>query len=222
MAPSTALRLAHRGDWRDARENTIPAFAAALAIQACDGLEFDVRTSSDGVPVIYHDDTLARVHGRPDRVDSLPASALQAIGVPTLWEALTAVGRKAFLDVELKSVIGPAFVEVMAAGRGPGLERAVVSSYDPTALDRVGHLAPNWPRWFIADRLDDDAIVTASRLGCRAVAAGWRSLDAGSIGAATTAGLEVAAFTVRGRSTFDRLARLGVSAMCVEGAALDG
>jgi hypothetical protein len=39
---------------------------------------------------------------------------------------------------------------------------------------------------------------------------------------AQAAGLEVAAFTVRSRSTFGRLARLGVVAVCAEAAALDG
>jgi hypothetical protein len=39
---------------------------------------------------------------------------------------------------------------------------------------------------------------------------------------ATDAGLDVVAFTVRRRSTFDRLAQLGLAAVCVEGPALDG
>ena len=39
---------------------------------------------------------------------------------------------------------------------------------------------------------------------------------------ARAAGLEVAAWTVRRRATFDRLTRLGVAAVCVEAAALDG
>ena len=43
--PGRTLRLAHRGDWRAAPENSLAAFLAALAIPACDGLEFDVRAS---------------------------------------------------------------------------------------------------------------------------------------------------------------------------------
>jgi hypothetical protein len=35
------------------------------------------------------------------------------------------------------------------------------------------------------------------------------------------AGLDLAAWTVRRRPTFERLAKLGVVAICVEGAALD-
>jgi glycerophosphoryl diester phosphodiesterase len=54
------------------------------------------------------------------------------------------------------------------------------------------------------------------------VAIQWRALDATSVSRAQAAGLEVASYTVRRRATFDRLARLGVVAVCVEAAALDG
>jgi len=222
VAVDHTLRLAHRGDWRRADENTIPALLAALEVPACGGLEFDVRLSADGVPVLNHDTTLERVHGRPDRVDALTADALGDAGLPTLEAALAAVGRRPFLDIELKDDPGRAAVEVIAAGRGPGLERAVVSSFDRGALDGVARLAPGWRRWLNSATLDPTVVADASALGCRGVAVDWRSLDRGSVALARAAGLEVAAYTVRRRATFDRLARLGVVAACVEGPALDG
>jgi glycerophosphoryl diester phosphodiesterase len=220
--PVRTLRLAHRGDARHVPENTTAAFLAALAIPACDGLEFDVRLSADGVPVIYHDPTLERVHGRPERVDALPAAALTELGIPTLAELVTAVGRGPFLDVELKVDAGPVVVEVLAAGRGSGLANAVVSSFTPAALERVRRLAPLWPRWLNSDTLGAATVADALALGCRGVAVQWRALDRRSVGLAQAAGLEVASYTVRSRPTFDRLARLGIVAVCVEGAALDG
>ena len=45
------LRLAQRGDWRVARENSIAALLAALERPACDGLEFeDIRSSAFPCP----------------------------------------------------------------------------------------------------------------------------------------------------------------------------
>jgi glycerophosphoryl diester phosphodiesterase len=216
------LRLAHRGDWRVAPENTVAAFRAALDRPACDGLELDVRASSDGVPVVCHDATLERVQGRPDRVDATSAEVLDRLGVPTLAEVLEAIGRRPFLDVELKVDGGLAVVEVLAAGRGPELHNAVVSSFDRGALEAVARRAPAWRRWLIAFALDGATVSDALALGCRGVAAEWHALDAGAVGRARAAGLEVAAWTVRRRATFDRLARLGVVAVCVEAAALDG
>jgi len=222
MAARRTLRLAHRGDWRTAPENSLAAFAAALDVPACDGLEFDVRLSSDGVPVVYHDATMARVHGRPERCDAMTATALGALGVPTLAEVLSAVGRRVFLDVELKGDPGAAVVSILAAGRGPALEHAVVSSFERAALERIARLAPAWPRWLNAAWLDAATLRTAADLGCRAVALDWRAIDERVVATAHGAGLEVAAYTVRRRTTFDRLARLGVIAICAEATALDG
>lgn len=222
MNPSRTLRLAHRGDWRAAAENTLPAFRAALAIPACDGLEFDVRASADSVPVVCHDETLARVQGRPERVDAMGSTALLDFGVPTLEAVLRAVGRRPFLDVELKGDPGPGVVEVLAAGRGPELHNAVVSSFDHAALEAIARRAPTWPRWLNTERLDEATVAEALALGCRGVSVEWRALDAVSVGRARSAGLALAAWTVRRRSTFNRLARLGLVAICVEAGALDG
>ena len=220
--PARTLRLAHRGDWRHAPENSIAAFTAALAIPACDGLEFDVRASADGVPVVCHDVTLERTHGRPDRVDALTAAALATLGVPTLAEVLATAGRRSFLVIELKEDLGKVVVELLAGARGPALSNAVVSSFEVAALERIGHLAPAWPRWFNSHTLGSADVETAVRLGCRGVAVQSRALDKDSVSLANAAGLEVASYTVRSRATFDRLARLGVVAVCVEAAALDG
>jgi len=219
---SRPLRLAHRGDWRAAPENTLPALLAALAVPACDGLEFDVQVSADGVPVLLHDDTLARVQGRPERADQLSAAALGDLGVPTLADVIAAVPPHVFLDVELKGDVGSVAVAVLAAGRGPDLRRAVVSSFDGGALERVAGLAPTWPRWLNAEDLAPATIGAAVELGCRGISADWRAIDRGSASRVGAAGLDLAAWTVRRRPTFQRLARLGVVAVCVEAAALDG
>jgi glycerophosphoryl diester phosphodiesterase len=216
------LRIAHRGDARRAPENTLAAIEAALAIAGCDGVEFDVRLSADGVPVLLHDETLARVQGRPERVDALPARTLEELGVPSLADVLATVPHRARLDVELKGRHDRVVVEVLAAGRGPGLVNAVVSSFDPATLERVGGLAPAWPRWLNAWDLSAGTIRRAAELGCRAVSVDFHAIDRGSIAAARAADLEISAFTVRRRDTFGRLQRLGVIAACVEAAALDG
>lgn len=217
-----ALRLAHRGDWRHGPENSLAAFLAALAVPGCDGLEFDVRAARDGVAVCYHDDTLTRVHGVDRRVDELTAGELETLGVPTLAAVLADVPRRAFLDVELKGDPGRAAFEALVAGRGPRLERAVVSSFEPGTLERIAGLAPTWPRWLNANDASAGTIAIAVELGCRGVSVEWTALDAAAVARARAADLDVAAWTVRRRPTFRRLELLGVAAICVEAAALDG
>jgi len=215
------LRLAHRGDWRHAAENTLPALLAALKTPACDGLEFDVRLSADGVPVLLHDETLARVQGRPERVDELRARALEELGIPSLADVLAAIPHRAFLDVELKGRHDRAVVEVLAAGRGPGLVNAVVSSFLPETLERVAGLVPAWPRWLNARNLEPATIATATDLDCRAISVECHAIDPGSMARARAAGLQVAAWTVRRRPTAARLDRLGIFATIAEGIVLD-
>ena len=216
------LRLAHRGDWRRAAENTLPALLAALQAPVCDGLEIDVRLAADGIPVLLHDETLARVQGRPEPVGELRARALEELGVPALADVLTAIPHRAFLDVELKGRHDRAVVEVLAAGRGPALVNAAVSSFEPDTLERVAGLVPTWPRWLNADDLQPATIATAAELACRAISVDWHAIDPVSMARARAAGLEVAAWTVRRRPTAVRLERLGVIACAAEGAVLDG
>jgi glycerophosphoryl diester phosphodiesterase len=216
------LRLAHRGDWRRAPENTIPAFQAALKVPGCDGVEFDVRLSADGVPVLLHDETLARVQGRPEAVHEVKARALEELGVASLAAVLAALPHRAFLDVELKERHDRAVVEVLAAGRGPGLVNAVVSSFQPDTLERIAGLVPLWPRWLNAWDLEPATIATATELECRAISVEWHAIDKDSLARARAADLGVAAWTVRRRATAGRLARSGIIATCVEAAALDG
>jgi glycerophosphoryl diester phosphodiesterase len=219
------LRLAHRGDWRAAPENTIAAMLAALEVPTCDGLEFDVRFARDGTPVLLHDATLERVQGVASAVTELDVGALVALGVPTLADVLSAVGREPFLDIELKAPPNDELIRVIEAGRGNGesrLHRAAISSFDPEILAWVAARRPDWRRWLNTRELETPTIERAVDLDCEAVAVLWRALDERSVAKARAAGLEVVAWTVRRRQTFDRIARLGVKAICVEAAALDG
>jgi glycerophosphoryl diester phosphodiesterase len=216
------LALAHRGDHGRHPENSLPALLAALDRPACDGLEFDVRASRDGVPVVYHDETLARVHGRREGVADLSAAELNALGVASLAAVLAAVPRRAFLDVDVKVQLGRPLIEVLAAGRGPALSNAVISSFDERALVRVCELARDWPTWLNAVDLSPATLDRAVDLGCRGVSVEWHAIDSRAVARARSAGLEVAGWTVSRRPTRDRLARLGVVAICVEGGALSG
>ncbi|MGH2466115.1 MAG: glycerophosphodiester phosphodiesterase, partial [Candidatus Limnocylindrales bacterium] len=196
------LRLAHRGDWRRAPENSLAALVAGARAAASDGVEFDVRRSSDGLPVIIHDPDLARVQGIDARVEELTAAELERLGVPGLAAVLETLPRSAFLDIELKVPVDRETIEVLAGGRGPELHRAVISSFDPTALEGVAHLAPSWPRWLNVEVLDGEAIALADRLACRGISAEWHGIRAATAREVARAGLELAAWTARRRSTF--------------------
>jgi len=72
--PPTGL-VAHRGLAASLPENTLLALEAAAATGTCI-LEFDLQLSADGVPVVFHDESLIRTCGVEGRVGDHSASAL--------------------------------------------------------------------------------------------------------------------------------------------------
>ncbi|HEY3286154.1 MAG TPA: glycerophosphodiester phosphodiesterase [Gemmatimonadaceae bacterium] len=59
LDPTARLVIAHRGNSMHAPEDTLESLRQGIALGA-DGIEFDVRLSADGVPVLLHDPTLDR------------------------------------------------------------------------------------------------------------------------------------------------------------------
>ncbi|MCD9199702.1 glycerophosphodiester phosphodiesterase [Aeromicrobium wangtongii] len=95
------LISAHRGGAADdhSSQNTLAAFEQAIAM-GCDYVEFDVRLTADGVPVVFHDDELSDGTARSiagHRHDQLTETALV-----TLDEVLTLIRGRIKAHVDLK------------------------------------------------------------------------------------------------------------------------
>ena len=222
------LRLAHRGDWRAAPENSLEALEAALRVPVCDGLEFDVRASSDGVPILLHDASLRRVQKVNAVPSALTAAECARHGISSLEEVLRAVGCDTFLDVELKELV-PAVIDVLELERGrtgldgePALRAAVVSSFERDVLEWLAAERPTWPRWLNARDLLPATLDLATSLGCSAISVWWRAIGPRRVERARAAGLDIAAWTITNREDYRRVEALGAIAICAEGAALDG
>lgn len=80
------LIIAHRGASASAPENTIAAFRRAID-EGADGVEFDVRLSKDGQPVVIHDATLERTGRKTVSVSDLTAAELTATDVGSWFNA---------------------------------------------------------------------------------------------------------------------------------------
>jgi glycerophosphoryl diester phosphodiesterase len=217
----TALRLAHRGDHRVHAENSIAALVAATAVAGCEGAEFDVRFSGDGEPIVLHDETLERIQHRPERAADCSARDLERFGIPTLGAVLAVLPPAFFLDIELKAPATDAFAAVLVADRSTTPRAAAIASFEPTILAGLSPLLAGWPRWLNVLDLSAAAVDAALAAHCAAVAVRWPAIDGPGLRRARAAGLAVVAWTVRRRPTRERLARLGLAAICVEGRALE-
>jgi glycerophosphoryl diester phosphodiesterase len=140
------LIIAHRGASAVETENTVPAFARARA-DGADGVELDVMTCGTGEVVVFHDDDLARLAGRPERIAATPFAVLRAATlkagarIPTLEEVFDACGPDMLVNVELKargySVAGLAPLVDRVADiieRAGAQARVLVSSFHPWAV----------------------------------------------------------------------------------------
>ncbi len=140
------LIIGHRGASAVETENTAVSFARARA-DGADGVELDVILCATGEVVVFHDDDLRRLVGRPERIADLPWTELQAVRlpgdtrIPTLDEALDACGPDLLVNVELKADGLPrggraALVDAVAGvvGRRRVGHRVLVSSFSPAAI----------------------------------------------------------------------------------------
>ena len=140
------LIIAHRGASARETENTVEAFARAASDEA-DGVELDVLLCATGEVVVFHDDDLRRLGGRPERVAELSWAALRRVAlpggrrIPTLADAFAACGRDLLVNVELKSggfadPTVPGLVTAVAevVEQCGAASQVLVSSFDPGAV----------------------------------------------------------------------------------------
>ena len=133
------------------------AFDRAMA-DGADGFEFDVRLSSDGVPVVHHDSTLERTTSAAGPVSALTADELarvdaghhfagdgafpyrgQGIGVPTL-ESVLRRHRDARLIIEMKGESAElANAVVRVARKADALDRALLASFSLVTVQAARH-----------------------------------------------------------------------------------
>jgi len=214
------LILAHRGDWTDARESTLPAFVAARRRPGVDGVELDVRAARDGTPVVIHDATLLRSHRSVRRVRDATREELARRGVPALSDVLDRLPAPFFVDIELKEDVGAQVIPIVAERRGDPPRDVAVSSFDVDTVAAVKAAAPAWRCWLIARRLDRDVIARARRAGCDGLAIRWPALTRSGLALAAEAGLELAAWTASDRATLERVSAMPLVAVCVDPPAL--
>lgn len=174
-----ARPLAHRALHGPGRpENSRAAIRAAIA--AGYGIEIDVQLSSDGVPMVFHDDDLGRLTAQAGPVTARTALDLSAIpltggdeGIPTLAQVLDLVAGRVPLLIEVKRQPGgPGRLATATADALHGYDGPVaIMSFDPREVLQAGHDAPAIPRGIVTSAYGDDwtEIDAATRDRLRAI-----------------------------------------------------
>jgi glycerophosphoryl diester phosphodiesterase len=233
------LIIGHRGASAVAPENTIAAFREALAVGA-DGIEFDVRLTRDGVPVVIHDSTLRRTGGLPHRVADLTWAEISKVDVgswfsasfanetvPGLGELFTLLhSNNSTLYLEMKSDSASdqrALAEACAKtiGEHAAKERVIVECFQLPALRILKEIDPEIktvalfePSFTNPSVLSDQRIINQARdVGAAALALHHRLARESLVQKAKDAGLHVAVWTVDDPAWIGKAKKIGIDAL---------
>jgi glycerophosphoryl diester phosphodiesterase len=156
VTPAFDRPIAHRGLHDRATgviENSASAFERAIASGY--HIECDLQLSSDGVPIVFHDDDRERLTGRAGPVGGLTSGELTSTPLlgsstgdcPQRFSGLLAqVGGRTLLQVELKHQATPEATQTLARRAAEAIDGyhgpLVVESFDPhllTGIRRYGY-----------------------------------------------------------------------------------
>ncbi len=211
------LLLGHRGCRGTFTENTFAAFDHALE-SGCDGFEFDVRQTADGVPVVWHD---ARLRGR--FVSRLEYGSLRerclierrlsrrpAIALCELEAVLARYAPVAWMDIEVK-VCGVESLVAALLRRYPPARGFVISSFRRRVLLELYRIDPTLPLGFIFDRMPRPRVLHALPVEYVMPKAGL--VTAARVRQFHAEGKKVLTWTVNQTSALRRLSEAGVDGM---------
>jgi len=225
--------IAHRGGGALAPENTLAGIrlAARMGFRT---VEFDVMLSADGVPVLFHDETLDRTTGRHGKLAqqnlvtlrNLDASrnhhpAFAGEPIPTLAEALAACRELALAaNIELKPgpgldhATGVAVArQVVESLRGSLQMSLLLSSFSEAALTAVRKTAPEIPRALLVTSIPVDWQDRLRQLDCQALHCAADHFQPEKAAPVTAAGYPLACYTVNRQAAAEQLFAAGVSAI---------
>jgi glycerophosphoryl diester phosphodiesterase len=221
--------VAHRGYSAQAPENTLAALELAISVGA-DALEFDLHTSSDGTPVLFHDDTLDRTTDGSGPVGAATAAELAELDagswfdhrfgrepVPTLARALDAVrGRvdRVYPEVKAYGNAGALATIARLVGDAGLVDTSVFISMDWDALEAIRVAEGRALLGYIVERPErTDAALERATGDPRALLdfdARILLADPEIAERAHAAGVPLACWTVNDVATAERLRTLGV------------
>jgi glycerophosphoryl diester phosphodiesterase len=226
-------RVAHRGYSAVAPENSLPAFAAAV-LGGATFVEFDVRTTADGVPVVIHDRTLERTTTGAGHVWDADCSEVAALDAGS-WFSPAYAGLRVPLLTETLDLLAPAPAELLLEIKPPAtleqvksivelvaerdlLARTVVQSFDPEVVRLVRDAAPDVRRGLLRLRFEAETVPLARELDvvcCNPSVADVLG-DPATVAELTAAGIDVMPWTANDMTEWPALVGVGVAGLITD------
>ena len=228
--------IGHRGSSAAAPENTLLAFKQAID-DGADGIEFDVRLSRDGVPVVIHDASLKRTALMDSMVSNLTANELQQVNVgaffrntcncpvPTLsevFELFREVDGMLYLEMKGEPVSEKLIHKVAATiAQHHIANKVIVECFDHSAIGALKIVAPG----LRTAALFESRLCRPANLFSGAVLSAAKAVQANEIALhytlvtnrlvvqATEEGFDVVVWTVDNPKWIERARQLGIKCL---------
>jgi glycerophosphoryl diester phosphodiesterase len=227
MSMKPVIPVGHRGAAAYAPENTIPSFEEALRLGA-KAVEFDLRLTADGVPVVIHDATVDRTTDGRGPVAAYSQYDLQRLDagswmhprfkgtrIPTLDEALAAINGRARPVIELKTEIAPDLL--LGALRRYDLQnKALVISFVDIWLAPFRRASRDLAIGLLVDQWNADIPVRARYLAAELVCLNVDILGPGQVADCEAQALEVWCFTANDVGMVAACAAMGVTGIITD------
>lgn len=225
--------VSHRGARFEAPENTLEGFRHALAL-GMTTVEFDVHITADGELVVIHDATVDRTTNGSGKVNELTLAELQSLDarsihtlwpepvrIPTFADVLETLRDMPNMEIEIKrdsranlERVVPAVIEIMArAGRSSG---AVITSFEPYALELAMQHAPEIPRGLIGDYSNEVMWYLADKLQVTKAAIPLRSSSEEIVARAKSAGYRTVAWPCNDEDSVRKTIAWGYDEVCTD------
>jgi glycerophosphoryl diester phosphodiesterase len=213
--PGTPVFVAHRGASDRALENSLSAFSIAVA-DGADMIEFDVRLTSDGVPVVFHDGRTGRTAKANLEVAGTTAACLRTAilkngeAIPTLAEVLDLVRGRVPLNVESKVPGGVAAAAKAVAGARYGGAILFSSGLREECL-AARAILPGFPCGLVTRRPSTSDIAFCLRHGLSSIHPDHRYLTVLRVRKVLSAGIRLLPYTVDDPDVAFRLIAAGAA-----------
>jgi glycerophosphoryl diester phosphodiesterase len=219
--------IAHRGASRAAVENTVDAFALAVAM-GVDGIELDVRRTRDGCLVVHHDPRVADGAAiievdradLPDHVPDLHAALLACAGADGEFEVTVNIEIKNDVsepDFDPTRSIAPIVVaeaRAVAETSGSAARPWLISSFDLAMVDAVRAVDPSVATAWLVVGVPPDAISVLQDHGHGALHPWVGSLERATVESCHASGIAVNTWTCDDPERIRELVAWGVDGIC--------
>ncbi len=225
MSFELPLVFGHRGARAVRTENTDEAFRYACT-SGIRWVELDVMLSRDGVPMVFHDETLDRLSETKGRLDSFTAAGLKDVrltggaGIPTLGEVLRLLNEyDGCVNIEIKPSRPELARETARAAWRVACEngfddpaRLLFSSFAWDALEETAALAPAIRRGVLVEDISGDWRPAAEKIEAYSIHYDADLLTAPLIREIRGKGYRLLAYTVNEPEKARKLRDMGVDA----------